>query len=67
MLWGKEGVRMHKRNTSISMTPFVIVAIVAIVAITICFLAFTGFNSKITYSTGQEKIEVQATNSNSVR
>lgn len=58
---------MHKRNTNTSMTPFVIVAIVAIVAITICFLAFTDFNSKITYSTKQQKIEVQATNSNSVR
>ena len=42
-------------------------SVVAIVAITICFLAFKGYNSKITYSSEQEKIEVQATNSNSVK
>ena len=52
---------------NINLFAYLTVAIVAIVAITICFLASKGYDSKVTYSTKQEKIEVQATNSNSVK
>lgn len=56
---------MNKRDSNV--IAYSVVAVVAIVAITICFLAYKGYDSKVTYSTGQEKIEVQATNSNSVK
>lgn len=56
---------MNKRDSIV--VAYSVVAVVAIVAITICFLAYKGYNSEITYSKGQEKIEVQATNSNSVK
>lgn len=56
---------MYKRDNIILACS--VVAVVAIVAVTVCFLAFKGYDSKITYSSEQEKIEVQATNSNSVK
>ena len=65
MRWRKEGKRVYTKDNSV--IAYSVVAVVAIVAITICFLAFKGYNSKITYSSEQEKIEVQATNSNSVK
>lgn len=65
MQWRREGKRVNKRDSNV--TAYSVVAVVAIVAITICFLAYKGYDSRVTYSKGQEKIEVQATNSNSVK
>lgn len=61
---GFELIQEMKDNKIVSI---LIVSVVAIVAIVICFLAVLGYNSSVTYSTADKKIEVQATNSNSVR
>jgi len=59
-------LEMQKVSTSISIISIVaITAVIGIVAI--CYLASIGYNSKVTYSTTHEKIEVQAANSNTVR
>ncbi|MCI9000931.1 MAG: hypothetical protein HFJ26_08680 [Clostridia bacterium] len=41
--------------------------IILIIGFVICFLAVLGFNTKLTYSDNDKKIEVRAENSNSVR
>lgn len=61
----KGGKNVNKRNSNV--IAYTVIAVVAIVAITICFLAYKGYDSRVTYSVEQEKIEVQATNSNSVK
>ena len=41
------------------------IVVVAVLVIGFCFAISKGFNSKVTVTDGNKKIEVQATNSNS--
>lgn len=56
----KGGKDMESKYLGISL-------IILIIGFVICFLAVLGFNTKLTYSDNDKKIEVRAENSNSVR